>query len=352
MAEDLLWIGDNFMNNKQIVFTEINKAELLDVEVRKPGANEVVVETQYSTISCGTERANIIGDANISIYSKDDEPVVFPRTSGYSSSGIVIDKGENVNSVEIGDRVTMSWSNHKKINTLPKDNVVKIEYDNVSMQEAAMCHIGTFPMAALRKTRLEIGESMMVMGLGILGLMAVQFAKAAGAVPVIAVDPNPERRKKALKYGADYAINPFDEGFAERVKELTKGGVNTAIEVTGIGAGLNQCLDCMQRFGRIALLGCTRDKNFTVDYYRKIHGPGISIVGAHTMARPRFESSEHAFTQIDDIKTILKLVAMNRINLLDMIDEVNTPNECADVYNRLVNDKNFPVVAQFDWRNI
>ena len=66
----------------------------------------------------------------------------------------------------------------------------------------------------------------------------------------------------------------------------------------------------MAKFGRIALLGCTRDKNFTVDYYRKIHGPGIHIIGAHTDARPKIDSSSGMFNQRDDIKAILNLTKM------------------------------------------
>jgi len=340
------------MENKKIVFTKVNTAELLLVQVREPGDTEVVVETVFSTISCGTERANITGNANISIYSDENTPVVFPRSGGYSSAGIVIAKGQNVKSVEIGDRVAMSWSSHQKFNVLPEKNVVKIQDDRISFQEASICHIGTFPMAALRKTRLEIGESMMVMGLGILGLLAVQFAHAAGAVPVIAVDPVAERRQMALDFGADYALDPFEENFVKKVKEISDGGVNTAIEVTGVGAGLNQCLDCMAKFGRIALLGCTRDKNFTVDYYRKVHGPGIAIVGAHTNARPQEESYPGFFTQRDDIKTILKLCGAGRITLKDMVGEVHSPADCGEVYTRLINDRNFPIVVQFDWRTL
>ncbi len=341
------------MQNKKIVFTKVNTAELLSDQVREPKDTEVVVETVFSTISCGTERANIIGDANVSIYSDENSPVIFPRYGGgYSSAGVVIAKGAAVKTVEIGDRVAMSWSKHHKINVVQERNVVKIEDDGISFQEAAICHIGTFPMAALRKTRLEIGESMMVMGLGILGLLAVQFAHAAGAVPVIAVDPVAERRQMALQFGADYALDPFDEKFAETVKKITGGGVNTAIEVTGVGAGLNQCLDCMAKFGRIALLGCTRDKNFTVDYYRKVHGPGITIVGAHTLARPQEESYPGFFTQRDDIKTILKLCGAGRINLKDMVGEVHSPADCSDVYTRLINERNFPIVVQFDWRSL
>lgn len=340
------------MKNKKIVFTKVNTAELLDAEIRQPEDDEVVIETVFSTISCGTERANITGDANVGIFGEADPPVVFPRYSGYSSSGIVLAKGRDVTTVEVGDRVAMSWTLHQKINVLKEKKVVKIEDDNISLQEAALFHIGTFPMAALRKTRLEVGESMMVMGLGILGMFAVQFAHAAGAVPVIAVDPVEERRRMALKYGADYALDPFAEDFVETVKEITGGGVNTAIEVTGVGAGLNQCLDCMARFGRIALLGCTRDKNFTVDYYRKVHGPGITIIGAHTLARPSAESYPGFFTDRDDMKTIFKLCSGGRIHLKEIVAEVHSPTDCGQVYDRLVHDRNFPVVVQFDWRKL
>jgi len=336
--------------NKQIVFTEKNKAELLDAEIRPLNDNEVSVETYFSSISCGTEKANITGNENVGIVGEPN--VIFPRYSGYSSSGIVTAVGKDVTELKPGDKVVMSWSLHRKYNIVPEMNAVKIDDENISFEEAALFHIGTFPIAALRKTKLEIGESFMVMGLGILGLMSVQLAKAAGAAPVIAVDPVKERREKALKFGADYALDPTEEDFSEKVKELTGGGVNAAIEVTGLGEGLNQCLDCMAKFGRVALLGCTRDKNFTVDYYRKVHGPGITLIGAHTMARPENDSSHGWFTQRDDIKALMKLSAYERINFKDMIDETFLPEDCTEVYTRLINDKNFPVVSQFDWRNI
>ena len=340
------------MNNPQIVFTKLNTAELLDAKDRDVSDNEVKVKTVISTISSGTEKANITGDKNVSILSSENDEAVFPRHSGYSSAGIVTQTGKNVTSVKVGDRVAMYWSNHKLYNILPENNVVKIEYDDVSFEEAAVCHIGNFPMAAIRKTHLEIGESAMVMGLGTLGLLAVCYANAAGAVPVIAVDPVEERRKKALKFGADYALDPMQEGFSDRVRELTGGGVNAAVEVTGLGSGLEECLDCMAKFGRVALLGCTRDKNFTIDYYRKVHGPGITLVGAHTMARPEYDSYPGYFTHRDDIKTQLKLIALKRVNIKAMIDETHSPAECGEVYSRLISDKSFPTFVQFDWRKI
>jgi len=340
------------MSQKQIVFTKLNTAELLDVDVNPLNDNMVRVKTYFSSISCGTEKANITGDLNVNIADAPAKEAVFPRTSGYSSSGVVVEIGKNVKNFNVGDRVVMSWSQHKEYNDMVENNLVKIEDDNISFEEAALCHIGTFPMAAVRKVKLEIGESAMVMGLGILGLFGVMFARCQGAYPVIAVDPVKERREKALKMGADFAFDPFDDDFVKKVKDVTGGGVNAAIEVTGVGAGLNQCLDCMARFGRVSLLGCTRDKNFTVDYYRKVHGPGISIIGAHTHARPSFESHHGYFTQQDDIKAILKLISGKRINLKDVIDETYSPKNCTKVYTQLINDKNFPNIVQFDWSEI
>ena len=337
------------MKCKQIVFTEKNKAELLTVDAYEPSPNEVMVKTMVSTISCGTERANITGDPNVNACGASG--VVFPRMSGYNSAGVVIKKGADVKSVEVGDRVVVYWGCHKDYNVVPENQVVKIEDDSISFETAAMSFISTFPMAAIRKTRLEMGESAIVMGLGILGMIAIKLLHTAGAVPIIAADPNPARREIALKNGADYAFDPLCEDFADNVKKVTGGGVNVAIEVTGVGAGFNEALDCMAKFGRVALLGCTRNSDFTVDYYKKIHAPGITVIGAHTIARPDVESHPGWFTHRDDIKAVLKLCGGGRLCLEKLIEEIHLPEECTEVYNRLVFDKNFPIVVQFDWRD-
>ena len=335
------------MQCRKIVFTQINKAELLLENVREMASDEVLVDTFITTISSGTERANITGDPYVSIATT--EPCVkFPRTAGYSASGVVKAVGNGVTQVKPGDRVALSWSKHANLQVLKEKNVHLIEHENVSFAAAALTHIATFPMAAIRKCRLEMGESAVVMGLGILGLLAVQLLRAAGAVPVIAVDPIAERREKALKLGADYAADPFAADFAETVKTLTHGGAKVAVEVTGNGQALNQVLDCMAKFGRVALLGCTRHSDFTVDYYHKVHGPGISLIGAHTNARPDAESAAGYWTHHDDAMAFLRLCAAGRINADDVIEETHTPEEAPEVFQRLIHEKNFPVV-QFDW---
>jgi len=338
------------MKTKQIVFTKENTAELLWVDCLPPKADEVTVALEYSAISSGTEKANYIGARNGIGVAEEDAPI-FPRTVGYSAVGRVTEIGEGVTDVAVGDRVIVYWGKHKKNITIKRKNVVKVP-EEVSSEEAAMVFISTFPLAAVRKTKLEIGESAMVMGLGVLGIFAVQQLRAAGAYPVIAVDPVKERRELALKLGADYTFDPTEDDFVEKVKGISGGGVNVCIEVTGLGIGLVQALDCMRKMGRVALLGCTRSSKFEIDYYGKVHGRGITLIGAHTMARPKTESSPGLWTDEDDIKAMLSLIKGGRVNVKDMIFEIHSPAEAQNVYDRLVNEKSFPIGVLFDWSEV
>lgn len=344
---------------RQIVFTKANVAEYLvagEADFSKLGDHDVAVKTFVSTVSPGTERANLTGDPCVSS-ARDAKPEVsFPRYTGYSSAGEVVAVGKAVTKLKIGDRAAVYWGQHKSYNIVNENNAVKIENEKISYEEAAIAFISTFPLAAIRKVRLELGESLMVMGLGLLGQIAVMYARAAGAYPVIACDPIEQRRDEALKNGADYAFDPLDKDFEKNVRAVCCGvnginGVNAAIEVTGVGAGLNETLDCMAKFGRVALLGCTRSSDFTVDYYHKVHGPGITLIGAHTRARPECESAPFNFTHADDIRTALKLCGGGRLPLKNLIKETHAPEDCGEVYVRLARDKDFPVCVQFDWRN-
>lgn len=333
---------------KQIVFTAPYVTEILEVDTPELGENDVLVKLERSSISAGTERANLIGDPSVSGASAPK--VKFPRTVGYSSAGVVVAVGANVTRVKVGDRVACMDSKHAQYCKVPETKAFLLP-DSVSMSAAALTYISIFPLAAVRKCRLEIGESAMVMGQGVLGQIAVQILRAAGATPIIAVDPVEKKREQALTLGADYALDPFDPDFAKTVKELTRGGVNVCIEVTGKGQGLDMALDCMAKFGRVALLGCTRNSDFTIDYYRKVHFPGISLIGAHTNARPKLESHDGWWTALDDCEAIIRLLATKRLDFDCLIEEVHPAADGVAVFDRLANSPAFPVV-QLDWTKI
>lgn len=337
------------MKAKQIIFTDINKAEFLDVECREPAAHEVIVKMAFTTISQGTEKANITGNLDVHAFMpRPSETPIFPRYGGYSDAGTVVAVGSEVTEFKVGDRVAGWWGSHKSYCEFPDTNLIHLP-DEIPFNAASVAHIACFPMGAIRKTRLEVGESAIVMGLGILGMLAIQELHAAGAAPIIAADPIEARRAQALENGADYALDPFDPDFVANVKKLTGTGVNVAIEVTGVGKALDQVLDVVAPKGRVALLGCTRDKNFTIDYYRKVHAPGVTLIGAHTASRPQVDSYPGFWTVKDEMESILRLEKGGRLNLQNIISEVHSPAQAPEVYHRMLTEKNFPVGVQFDW---
>jgi len=332
------------MQTKTIVFTKPNTAELIEHPCEPLTAEGVMVRMEYTVVSAGTERANLIGNKNT--------PGSYPKYLGYCGIGHVVGIGESVTTVQPGDRVLVYHGNHTQINIVPEIKVTKVT-QNIDSLEAAFVIIASMGLGGVRKLELELGESAMVMGLGLLGIFSVQFLRLSGAYPVIAADPNPVRRELALKLGADYALDPKDSDFVARVKEITGGkGVRACVEVTGISSAMMQALQCASRMGRIALLGCTRVSDCSVDYYRQVHRPGVKLIGAHNSVRPLMESYPHHWTHQDDCKAILDLLAAGRIQVKPIISRVVKPEDAPEVYTQLAEDPTFPLGTVFDWRGL
>ncbi len=330
------------MKAKKIQFSAPRIAELVKFDTRPLRDGEVAVRTQFSAISNGTERACLLGAPNTAHAG-------FPKTLGYSSVGIAAEVGNAVTDVKVGDSVLVYHGIHASCNVVAAEQTTVITDPRVASTDASLVIIATMGLGGVRKLELEIGESAMVMGLGLLGLFAVQFCRLSGACPVIAADPDRQRRELALALGADHAFDPTEAGFADKVKTVTEGkGVRATIEVTGVMAALNQALDCAARQGRIALLGCTRVSDASIDYYRAVHVPGIQLIGAHNMVRPRFESYPHHWTHQDDCRAILKMVANGRVSISPIISEIASPDDAPAIYRRLA-DGALPVGVLFDW---
>ncbi len=332
------------MNNKKIVFTDYHTAALLDTEIGLPDGDKVLVEMEYTVISGGTERACLM---NLRGSTK------YPAFLGYCGVGRVVQTGPEVKSAAVGDRVLVYHGNHAKYNIRSEKDITKVENDAISSLEAAFVIIASMGLGGVRKLEVELGESAMVMGLGLLGIFAVQFLRLSGAYPLIAADLNPERRALALQLGADYALDPSAPDFAEQVKAVTCGkGVRATVEVTGVSRAMKQALECAARQGRISLLGCTRVSDCPVDYYAQVHRPGVRLIGAHNMVRPKVESYPHHWTHQDDCKAILQLLGAGRIQVAPIISRVVKPEDAPEIYNQLCDDPQFPMGTVFDWRNL
>ena len=233
--------------------------------------------------------------------------------------------------------------------------VVKIP-DNVSFQQAAFTRLASFPLLAIRRARLEIGESVVIVGLGMLGLFGVQIAKLAGAMPIIGVGNREIRQQKAKAYGAELVLSPNDPDLAKKICEFTQErngvkGANVIVETSGSEAGLIDCLKYTSKYARVMINGCQRVMTKPVDFYRYVHLKGVELIGAHDMTRLPYNSAPGNWTSRRDYITLLGFMSDGRINAEDMIGEICSPAQAAETYSRLLNDREFPLGVLFDWEH-
>lgn len=331
-----------------IVFESLGKAVLKPFDVPQPKAGEVLLENDYTVVSAGTERANLVQLPNTGTAETG-----FPFLPGYCGAGRVRAVGDGVTSLKAGDRAIVNWGGHRSHTIKKADATLRIDDDSLDLFDAAFAPIAAFPLLGVRKLRLEIGESVMIAGQGILGVFALQFAALSGAIPVLAADLDPDRRALALKLGATAALAPDAADFVDQVKALTDGqGPRAVVEVTGFAAALQQALEYVAWEGRISLLGCTRISDVPIDFYKYVHRRGISLIGAHTNTRARQESSPGHWTELDDYRTYLKLVAAKRLQVRSIVAEIVSPEDAPAVYTRLAEAKHPPLGIVFDWSKI
>jgi len=331
------------MDTKRIIFPAPEKAELQLQPLREMNATDVKVKMEYTVVSGGTERAYLMGSTNTN--------QKFPMSIGYCGVGHVLETGAQVTDLCPGDRVLVYHGKHSQYTVVDQSRLTKIHCGSIDSLDAAFVIIASMGLGGVRKLELELGESAMVMGLGLLGMFSVEFCRLSGANPVIAADLNPARRALALQLGADYTLDPAAPDFVQTVKELTGGkGVNACVEVTGASVAMKQALECASWQGRISLLGCTRVSDCAVDYYQQVHKPGVKLIGAHNFVRPKVDSYPHHWTHHDDCRAILGLIETGRMQVKPMVSRVVKPEQAPEIYDQLCHDKNFPMGTVFDWR--
>ena len=329
------------MKRSVIVFTAPGKAELQESDWAIPELrpDEVLLETECTLISPGTERACLLGLAGGD----------FPKVLGYSAVARVLDAGKE-SGFHPGERVAVYHSSHASLLVKRACDLVRVEEETLSSHAALFCIVGAMGLQGVRKAMPEFGESMAVMGLGLLGLLAVQIAACSGALPLLVSDYDPARRKLALELGADAAFDPADPDFIGQVRSASGGkGVDAVVEVTGVAAALKQALKYVAGEGRISLLGCTRVPDAVIDFYQDVHLPGVTLIGAHTRNRPRVESRPGQWTEHDDYRTFLRLLAHGKLRVRPLISEIVSPEQAHEVYNTILEQKNPPPGFVFDW---
>lgn len=317
------------MKAKRVVFKSKGVVEVEEFEVGKPQTDYLLIKTLCTLISPGTETAFLMALPNT--------PGVFPQYPGYSNVGMIEEVGENVKDFKPGELV-VSAAGHSSYVLVHKDEVLKIPA-GLSAEEASFFNLAAIALQGVRKGFIELGNSVVVVGQGLIGLLAMQFASLSGAYPLITVDTIASRLKISAKLGADYTINPTEVDAVKEVMRLTDGrGADVVIEATGNPDAIPTALSMAGRLGRVVILGSPRGLS-TVNFYTPIHTKGLIVIGAHSNVRPMFESMPHFWTYRDDRMLALKLMVRGKLKVKELISAKIPVEKAPEAYRLLMEKK-------------
>jgi predicted dehydrogenase/threonine dehydrogenase-like Zn-dependent dehydrogenase len=211
------------------------RLQIQEVPASPAGSYRVVVRTFASLVSVGTEksmlelaRKSLLGKAMArpdlvrQVIAKAQAEGILeawrqamgrldaPVPLGYSSAGVVIDVGPGVQGFAVGDRVACAgsgYAGHAEVVSVPVNLCVKIP-EGVDFESAAFVALGGIALEAVRMARVSLGETVVVIGLGLLGQIAVQLLNAAGC-HVIGMDIHPRKAEMALQHGAEAVATDY-----------------------------------------------------------------------------------------------------------------------------------------------
>ncbi|MEU8817257.1 zinc-binding dehydrogenase [Actinoplanes sp. NPDC048796] len=270
------------------------------------------------------------------------KPLLLPGDSvtlGHETAGVIDEIGDGVTGLTVGQRVLLQAGEER-------DGVVwtrGVDYDG-GWAEFAVATAGTVvplpdslpfeqacfipdavstPWAAIVETaRVAPARPVGVWGVGGLGAHAVQLLRVIGAAPVIAIDPLPAARERALAFGADLALDPADPVFATRVKEATRGrGLSYAFDFAGVAPVREQAAATMARGGRLILVGLT-DQPLTIT-----QGTHFSYLKQQILG--------HYGSQPEHVLELLDLVAGGRVEFSRSVSGALRLADAAEAVRRL-----------------
>jgi polar amino acid transport system substrate-binding protein len=273
------------------------------------------------------------------VFAKLDTPIPL----GYSIAGRVIEIGRDVAGLSVGDHVACAGAglaNHAEINVVPKNLVVPVP-SGVDSIDACFVTLGAISLQGVRQAGLTLGERVVVMGLGLIGLLTVQLLKATGC-RVLGFDPNETRAALAAKLGADVAIS---SGFAEAVAGFTSGYGADAVILTASTKSsepLNQAAEISRPKGRIVVVGLV---GMTIDrepFYKRELDLRLSMSYGPGRHDPAYELAGHDYplpyvrwTAQRNMAAFLDLVAEGRVTPRALVTHTFDIASATDAYQMM-----------------
>lgn len=259
---------------KAAVFYGKHNIKCEEREYREIDKSEILVKVKACGV-CGT-------DIHIFNGEEGSAAVTPPIILGHEYSGEVVEVGKNVTDIKIGDKVVIdpniycgeceNCRNGKKqlcenlkalgVNIdggfseyciVPKEQAYV--FNNITFEEAAMIEPIACCLHGINNIKIRPGDKVLILGAGAIGLIMLQLAKISGASEVVVSEPIKKRRDAALELGADYTLNPMEEGFKDELKKYSGKCPDVIIECTGNKYVIESAFDISGRGTKILLFG-------------------------------------------------------------------------------------------------
>ena len=361
------------------IFQNINNGKVFIDEIPTPNIdqNSALIKTELTLISSGTERGLIdfgksslfqkakkrpdqikkiinkvktdgILDTYSAVTSRLDQP--FPL--GYCNVGTILDSNDS--NFSINQRV-VSNGHHAEYVTSKKNSMVFIP-DNVNSDEASFSILGSISLNAIRQLNCSIGETIVVLGLGLIGQITCKLLSASG-LNVIAIDANLERCSLAQADGINTISELDEEKQIEIIKSHTNNNGADGVIIAAHNANqelLNNAAKLSRKNGLIILLGQIKNNFDRRLFYEK--ELSFKISSSYGPGRYDYNYEEKGidypfhlvrWTSNRNIQTIIKLLSLNKISFKNLISKKIDLSNALDAYDLLNDNKYLGIIINF-----
>ena len=338
------------MRIREVVVTGQNQVELqtADIDTPKLAANELLIDTEYTFISSGTELANYTG-REPKVFQKG-EWCEYPWRSGYANVGIVREVGAGVTRAAPGDRV-FTYGRHASTILYSQDRLVAPVKQAMDPAVVAASRMAGVAMTAIVVGEIGANPWVVVFGLGLVGNLASQMFRIHGC-RVIGVDPVEERRKLAQRCGIEHTVGGSTDEAQAEIQEITDGDLgNITVDAVGHSGVVMQALRATANHGQIIILGSPRvrvDGNLT-ELLSDTHLRWITIRGALEWCVPMYPDIGDRTSQWSKQQTIFDWMARGQLHVAPLISHRLKPEQIKQAYDGLLNEPNVYTGVVLNW---
>jgi 2-desacetyl-2-hydroxyethyl bacteriochlorophyllide A dehydrogenase len=305
----------------------------------EPAAGEVRIRTLYSGISAGTELSMYRGtnpylskrwDSEAALFLPGQVTLSYPVEAwGYSEVGEIDALGDGATGLQVGEVVWGAWS-HRSHAVLPAeallDQVLPAGLDPVV---GTFDRVGAVALNAVLASGACIGETVVVFGLGVIGLLATQLLGCQG-LDVIAVDTAPHRLELARKFGAT-PLSAQHGDLAIAVRDLTQGrGADRVIELTGAYPALHQAIRVAGVGGTVIAAGFYQGPATALALGEEFHHNRVTLISSQIGSLPLALRDRWSRERL--YRTVIQLCAAGRLDPLPLVSHVIPARSAAEAY--------------------